>query len=107
MEVFSFGGSRDVDPGGLFIKSMSLTHKDLKGIATVVETVVRHELVPVKKDLTEVKENVGLLTTSMDGLTKIVRRHEDEWLVLRKQHEKMRDVMVKKGVATEEELAIA
>lgn len=85
---------------------MSLTDNDISKISDVVETVVRHELEPVRKDISDLKKDVGGLTTSVDGLVKTVNRHEHEWLVLRAQHGKMHDVLVKKGAATEQELAI-
>lgn len=36
----------------------------------------------------------------------IVRRHDQEWLMVRAQHEKMRNVLVKKGIASEDELSV-
>ncbi|MBI4092607.1 MAG: hypothetical protein HY420_01655 [Candidatus Kerfeldbacteria bacterium] len=82
---------------------MTLTDKDLAGI----QTVVQHEVEPLKRDLSEVKKDLHSLATTVDNFVHIVRRHEDEWLVLRVQHEKIRNILVKKGIATEDELAVA
>ncbi|MBI2984757.1 MAG: hypothetical protein HYY50_03990 [Candidatus Kerfeldbacteria bacterium] len=82
---------------------MPLTNQDLKGIR---EIVVK-EVEPIKRDTRDIKHDLRLLTTTVDGVVKIVRRHDEEWLVLRAQHEKIRDILVKKGIATEDELAIA
>ncbi len=97
---------------------MSITTEDLKGIRLViqdesaelkasVQTVIEEALEPLKKDISEIKDNLGNLTTSVDSFAQTVRRHETEWLVLRTQHEKIRDILVAKGIATEDELAVA
>lgn len=86
---------------------MSLTPQDLKSIHEVVETVLNDGIDPIKKDIKDLKHSVGSLTTSVDSLLHIVRRHEGEWLVLRAQHSKIRDLLVAKGIATEDELAVA
>lgn len=82
---------------------MPLTDKDFAGIRTVVQ----HEVEPLKRDLSEVKKDLRSLTTTVDNFVHIVRRHEQEWLVLRTQHEKIRNILIKKGIATEDELAVA
>jgi hypothetical protein len=87
--------------------SQNLTQTDLQRISTVVEKIVDDRVAPVEKKIDGLVENVGSLTTSVDGFSRTVRRHEDEWLVLRAQHEKMRNVLVKKGVASEDELSIS
>lgn len=86
---------------------MTLTGKDLQNIAQTVEKVTEPRFRDLSNRLGQVEEHLGTLTTSVDNFSHIVRRHEAEWLVLRKQHEKMRDILVKKGIATEDELAIA
>lgn len=89
---------------------MSLTQADLKSI----QGVVGLEVEPLKADVKDLKSDIKVIRqqqhsmmTTLDGFSHIVRRHEEEWLVLRKQHEKMRDILVKKGIATEDEMAIA
>lgn len=86
---------------------MPLTNQDLKNIAQTVERVTAPRFRDLSSRLGQVERHFDTLTTSVDNFSHIVRRHEDEWLVLRAQHEKMRDILVKKGVATEDELAIA
>lgn len=72
-----------------------------------LHSMVKGEIQPVKSDLVVVKLGVGEIKDSMDQFLHIVRRHEEEWIVLRTQHVKLRDSLIKKGVVTEEELAIA
>lgn len=72
-----------------------------------LHSMVKGEIQPVKSDLAVVKLGVGEIKDSMDQFLHIVRRHEEEWIVLRAQHVKLRDSLIKKGVVTEEELAIA
>lgn len=69
-----------------------------------VPTLVENATAP---SFQAIKEDLDHVTTSMDEFLKIVRRHEEEWLVLRAQHAKMRDALIKKGVVTEDELAVA
>lgn len=82
---------------------MTLTNDDIKKIAGVVQV----EIDPIKKGLVHLKDLYGSLATSTDHFLSTVRRHDEEWLVLRAQHSKMRDVLIKKGIVTEEELAIS
>lgn len=82
---------------------MSLTSEDLKGI----QGIIQQEVEPLKKDISDIKVNVGNLTASVDSFMHTVRRHEEEWLVLRAQHTKIRNVLVAKGIVTEDELAVA
>jgi hypothetical protein len=86
---------------------MSLTPQDLQQIRTAVEAVTEPSFAAIKMDLEALRTDFGGLTTSVDEFLRIVRRHEEEWLVLRAQHVKMRELLIKKGVATEEELAIS
>lgn len=86
---------------------MPLTNEDLTGIATVVEKVVDDKIEPLIEDLKVIRKNQDSMMTTLDGFSTTVRRHEQEWLILRKQHEKIRDILVKKGIASEEEMAIA
>lgn len=86
---------------------MSLTDKDLKNIAQTVDQVTRPQFQELSTRVGGVEKNLNRLTSSMDQVVRIVRRHEQEWLVLRAQHEKIRDILVKKGIATEDELAVA
>lgn len=67
--------------------------------------IIRDEIKPVREDIAALKTDVGEIKVSMDQFLQIVRRHDEEWLVLRAQHGKMRDVLIRKGIATEAELA--
>ncbi len=70
-----------------------------------LHTVIKDELQPIREELNSVDKRLDTLTTSVDEFLHIVRRHDEEWLVLRAQHVKMRDVLIRKGIATESELA--
>ena len=93
---------------------MPLTKEDLTSIGQVireqvpplVEAVVEPHFRAIAEDLRRVEGKVDQLTTTVDGFAHTVRRHEEEWLVLRAQHAKMRDLLVKKGIVTEDELAL-
>lgn len=54
-----------------------------------------------------VKEGIDRITTTLDEFLKIVRRHEEEWVVIRAQHGKIKDVLIKKHIASENDLAAA
>lgn len=57
---------------------MSLNDKDIQSISTAVESVVRQEIDPLKKDILDIKKDLHSLTSSVDQVVHIVRRHEDE-----------------------------
>ena len=61
---------------------MPLNDEDLQKISTAVESVVRQEIDPLKKDMGDIKKDLHSLTSSVDQV-------------------------VHKGVATEDELAVA
>lgn len=82
---------------------MSISFEEFKKIEDIVSKVVQ----PMGEDLKDVKEHMTSVVDNMDQFLRIVQRHEQEWLVIRVQHQKMRDLLVKKGIATEEELSIA
>ncbi|MBI3956557.1 MAG: hypothetical protein HY340_01040 [Candidatus Kerfeldbacteria bacterium] len=87
---------------------MTLTQNDIQAIAKLLQTEVpvlvekatESSFIAIRKDL-------GEIATSMDEFLHIIRRHEEEWLVLREQHKRIREVLLKKGIATEDELAVA
>lgn len=87
---------------------MSLTNKDISAIAKLLQTEVPHLVEQATEPYFQaIQKDLGQMTTSMDEFLQIVRRHEQEWLILRTQHTKMRDLLIKKGIATEDELAVA
>ena len=81
---------------------MSLTNSDLQKI----QKVVALEVEPIKNDVKALRQGQDSVVTSLDSLSRTVSRHEEEWLVLRKQQDKMRAVLVSQGVATGDELSI-
>lgn len=83
-------------------KRMTLQQSDLASIAKII----KNETDPIKNDVEEVKGSVERLTSSIDRTLRLVSRHDEEWLILRTQHQKMREALVRKGVLTEEELSI-
>jgi len=87
---------------------MTLTKDDLKAISTLLDTEVpRLVEKATEPHFQAVQKDLGQVVTTMDEFLQIVRRHEQEWLILRTQHTKMRDLLIKKGHATEDELAVA
>lgn len=78
-----------------------------KRVSALIEAAVEPHFRAIAEDLGRVEGKIDTLTTTLDGFAHTVRRHEEEWLVLRAQHQKMRDLLVKKGIATEDELALA
>ena len=51
-----------------------------------LHSLIRDEIKPVRDDVAAVKTDVGEIKQSMDQFLQIVRRHDEEWLVLRAQH---------------------
>lgn len=45
---------------------MPLSDKDLQNISTAVESVVRQEIDPLKKDIGDIKKDLHSLTSSVD-----------------------------------------
>ena len=86
---------------------MAITSQEFSKIATIVDDSVRHAVEPLEVRLGAVEKQLDVLTSNVDQFLRIVQRHEQEWLIIRAQHQKMRELLVKKGIATEEELAIA
>jgi len=87
---------------------MTLTKDDLKAISTLLDTEVPRLVEKVTEPYFQaIQKDLGQVVTTMDEFLQIVRRHEQEWLILRTQHTKMRDLLIKKGLATEDELAVA
>lgn len=86
---------------------MTLTESDIQTIAKSVAEVTGPEFARVNERLGTLETGQDKILTSIDGMLKIVRRHEEEWLVLRAQHAKIRDLLLSKGIATEDELAVA
>lgn len=55
---------------------------------------------------TELSGKIDNLTSSVDQFLHSSRRHEDELVVVRTQTGRIRDVLVEKGIATEDELSL-
>lgn len=81
---------------------MALTNSDLKSIADLFEP--RFE--EIRSEFHAVHRRIDNLTQSMDEFVHMARRHDQEWLIVRAQHEKMRNVLIKKGIASEDELSV-
>ena len=86
---------------------MAITSQEFSKIAKIVDDSVRHAVEPLDARLGVVEKQLDVLTNNIDQFLRIVQRHEQEWLIIRTQHQKMRELLVKKGIATEEELAVA
>ncbi|MBI4090368.1 MAG: hypothetical protein HY421_03110 [Candidatus Kerfeldbacteria bacterium] len=89
---------------------MSLTNEDLKKIQELLEPRffgVEADLRQLTKvEMPALHRKIDKLTNTVDGFLGIIRRHDQEWLIVRTQHEKMRNVLVKKGIASEDELSV-
>jgi hypothetical protein len=86
---------------------MPLTESDIQKIAQTVDQVTGPRFTRLEERLQSLEAGQNNLVTSIDQMLAIVRRHEEEWLVLRAQHAKIRDLLLRKGIATEDELAVA
>ena len=87
---------------------MTLSSDDLNAVAALLDTkvpaLVEKATEPYFQAITT---DLDTVRTTMDSFLTIVRRHEEEWIVLRAQHNKLRDFLIKKGIASEDDLAIA
>lgn len=114
---------------------MTLTQQDLEQIRGVVRDEVRiiidplftavqldirrldsriHELDEkfvaefrsVRQDLTELREQIRLLTTTMDGYVKRTDDWYQEFVILKARHDRLHQVLVEKGVVSDDELTL-
>lgn len=89
---------------------MSLTNDDLKKIQEVLEPkffAIETDVAQLTKvDMPALHGKIDKLTNTVDGFLGVVRRHDQEWLIIRAQHKKMRNVLIKKGIASEDELSV-
>lgn len=83
-----------------------LTKKDLEKIYGIVRETIKFEVDPIRADLKEVKTTVEKIQVTTDKTLSLFKRHDDELAVLRARQNKMRTVLVQKGVGTEEEFAL-
>ncbi len=83
-----------------------LTNEDIKKIAKLIQDLVDPQFKDLKRSMTNLELNYSNLSSSVDEFLRIVRRHDTEWLILRAQHTKIREVLVKKGIASEDELSV-
>lgn len=109
---------------------MSLTDGDIVKVREVVKEVVKEEVPPIVRvevihqlepfagaiqqdlghmdgKLDKMDGKIDKIYNLMDGFVNTSRRHEQELVVVQAQQKKMRDVLVKKGIGTEDEFAIA
>lgn len=93
------------DEFGALMENM-LTNKDVQTIADLIRNIVDPQFDSLKKDMAGLKLDVSNLTSSVDEFMRTVRRHDQEWLILRTQHDKIRNVLIKKGIASEDELSV-
>lgn len=71
-----------------------------------IRQALKPDFQEIREDLASVKKDTQEITKSLDGVVHMVRRHDQEFVILRAQQDKMHDVLVQKGVATEEDLSI-
>lgn len=85
-----------------FSSAMPITAQEF----TKIEDIVLQSVEPVKLDVATIKEGLASLVGHVDQFLRIVRNHDQEWLIVRAQHQKMREALVQKGIVTEEDLSI-
>lgn len=71
-----------------------------------IEGIVEQKVTPLRIDVGILKEQMGSMLKNIDEFLRIVRVHDQEWLILRKQHEKIRGALVNKKIAADDELSI-
>lgn len=82
---------------------MAITSKEFEKIQEIMEQSIH----PVDERLKVVENTISKLVENTDQLVRIVQRHDHEWLILRKQHERIKSLLVGKGIAREEDLAVS
>lgn len=80
-----------------------LTTKDLEAIQHAVRVIVHDE---VQKSNDTLRADFAQLQSSVDGYFKQTQDWRQEFEVLRAQHNRLKEVLLEKGLATEEELAV-
>jgi chromosome segregation ATPase len=68
--------------------------------------VVKEDTSGLKNDMKGLRSDVSGLIDRSDEFLQIVRRHDQEWIVTRAQHQKLCTVLVDKGVVKEDDLAL-
>ncbi|MDP2685359.1 MAG: hypothetical protein Q8P20_10100 [bacterium] len=80
---------------------MALTEKDLKTlvdfIRSEIQETVRNEIKPIREDIHELQKTV-------DTYIKQTQDWHQEFIVVKARYDKMKEVIVRKGIATEKEL---
>ncbi|MBI3957128.1 MAG: hypothetical protein HY340_04045 [Candidatus Kerfeldbacteria bacterium] len=81
---------------------------DLSGVRSDVAKlrVDLNELRPIRQELAELRDEVRAMTTTVDGYTKKTETWHDEFGVLKARHNKLHDVLVQKGVVSDDELTL-
>jgi hypothetical protein len=67
---------------------------------------VKEDICGIKDDMKGLRSDVSGLIDRSDEFMQIVRRHDQEWIVTRAQHQKLCTVLVDKGVVKEDDLAL-
>lgn len=78
---------------------MKLTEDDFKKFETVMENVFDRKIQPLHLRFDK-------LQTSVDGIAKDNKKIDEEFEVLKQQHKRLREVLIEKGVVSENELAV-
>lgn len=85
---------------------LSQEHFDetLRKLFALVAT--QEDLKEIRVDLEELKSRVNLLHTSVDAFAADYRKDADERVVINQKVERIKKALVRKGVASEQELAL-
>lgn len=77
----------------------TLNLADFKALENIIEQVVDKKLIPIQNSISD-------LYSMIDGYFKRSEDWYQEFIVLRAQHNHVKHVLVRKNVATEQELSI-
>lgn len=86
---------------------MAITSNEFQKITEIVDGSVQRAIDPVNERLARVEDALNSYVQINDRLLQIVQRHDQEWLILRKQHERIKSLLVGKGIAREEDLTVS
>jgi DNA repair ATPase RecN len=79
-------------------------HRTMTRLMGLVTT--KDDLKPVVESLRETRKQLSTLTTSVDRFGKRFTVDHDELVVLRARYDRLADVLIHKGVATRQDLAV-
>lgn len=82
---------------------MPITPDEFKKIQAALRTVVQDELQP---QLAALRQDFATSQRGVDAFVKGLAAYHDEFVVYKAQQQRLKDVLVRKGVVSERELAV-